>query len=142
MSKKTIQKVIYALVVVLLLMGSFFAGRLLNKPIDVQAQEDPGGETRATQISDCDIDNVAIYSDKALIKCSTPIFVDPDTVYYFAIANTKENEMLINRVMAIGLTNMSMDRHVYVSFDTLPEHNPSGCHVNDCRKLLAVNGYK
>ena len=141
MSKKTIQKVIYAVVVVLLLLGSFFAGQLLNKPMNVQAQEITGDETRAI-VFNCNIDNVAIYSNRAHIRCTNFITVGSNTVRYFAIANTNENEMFINRVMAIGLTNMSMNRYVEVWFDTLASNNPSGCQPGDCRKLYAVNGHK
>lgn len=142
MSNKTIQKVLYAVVVVLLLLGSFFAGRLLNKPMNVQAQEDPGDETRAVVSFNCEIEQVAIYSDRAHIKCDNSIVVGTDNVSYFAIANDKENEMLINRVMAIGLTNLSMNRYVNVWFSSVSSNNPSGCQSNDCRKLLALMAYK
>ena len=142
MSKKTIQKVTYALIVVLLLLGSFFAGRLLNKPMHVQAQENPGDETRGVVSFNCDIDQVAIYSDRAHIKCANFIIVGSDTVRYFAIANDKENEMLINRVMAIGLTNLSMNRSVNVWFSSVSSNNPSGCQSADCRKLLALMAHK
>jgi hypothetical protein len=142
MSKKTIQSVLYSLVVVILLLASFFAGYLHNKQTAVQAQDIPGDGDRYTAGFDCNITEVAILGNRAHIKCANSVVVGTDTVRYFAIENTSANETLINRVMAIGLTNMSMNRYVYVHYETLSSSNPPGCLTGDCRKLYSVLGHK
>jgi hypothetical protein len=140
MYKKYAQRVLFVSTIVGLMLASFFVGRMLNKPMTVQAQEVTGDETRGSASFNCNVNQVAIYSDRAHIRCVSPVVVGSDTVYYFAIANTRENEMFINRVMAIGLTNMSMNRAVYIWYDTLSSNNPPGCQTNDCRLLLAASG--
>jgi hypothetical protein len=141
MSKKTTQRVLFALVLVVLLIASFFAGRMLNNHTLVHAQDIPGDENRATSYN-CDIEQVAIFNNRAHIKCTNYILVGSDAVYYFAVANTPENQMFLNRVMAIGLTNMSMNRSAYIFYDSNTAHNPAGCNTSDCRNLVAITGYK
>lgn len=140
MYKKTAQRVLFVLIVVFLMLASFIAGRMLHKPKTVQAQEEHGDETQASASLTCTVNQVAIYSNRAHIRCVSPVVIGSDTVYYFAIENTLENEMFINRVMAIGLTNMSMNRSVYIWYDTSSSSNPPGCQTNDCRLLLAASG--
>ena len=139
------QKVVFALIVFLLLLASFFAGRLNNEPMHVQAQEMPEDENRAVSGHTCKIIDVAIYSNRAHVKCDVPFVLGlaPKTtsVYYFAIANTNENKMLINRVMAIGLTTMSMNRSAYLVVETASAQNPPGCLASDCRQLLGLSGH-
>ena len=113
--------------------------------MNVQAQEMPEDENRAVSGHTCKIVEVAMYEDRAHVKCDTPKvlggFPAPvHNVYFFAIANTNENKMLINRVMAIGLTTMSMNRSAYLLLETASSENPSGCLTQDCRKLLGING--
>lgn len=134
MFTKTIKKVLFAFVVVLLLLASFFAGRMHNKSMNVQAQEMPEDETRGTTGFNCDISQVSIFGNRAHIKCTN----SQNGIAYFAVANTSENQIFINRVIAIGLTNLSMNRYVYVFYDTLESNNPTGCNMGDCRKLLSI----
>jgi len=61
-------------------------------------------------------------------------------IWFFAVANTSANKTFINRMMAIGLTQMSLDHNVVVHFDTLSANNPPGCLVTDCRKLVGIVG--
>lgn len=137
----TTKKILFGVVVAVLLLGSFFAGRIQNKAIAVQAQDEPGDQARAEVSFDCNINQVAIYGNRAHIRCGNAPTGDP-TVHYFAIENNSENELMINRVMAIGLTNMSMDRWVRLWYDTSETNNPTGCQDVDCRKLIAVIGHK
>jgi len=137
MSGKTIKKILFGLMVAFLLLGSFFAGRIFYRATNVQAQGDPPNDDRALT-HDCTIIEVALLDNRAHIRCSNGY----GAIYFFAVANTSANETLINRVMAIGLTNMSMDRKVYLYFDGSSANNPVGCLVSDCRKLTGVIGYK
>lgn len=137
MFSKTIKQVLLGLVVVLLLLGSFFAGRMLSRTMNVQAQGEPEiGDRDAAH--DCSIIEVALLSNRAHIRCSNGY----GAIYFFAVANTSENEVLINRMMAIGLTNLSMDRKVYLYFDASFASNPEGCLTTNCRKLTGIIGYK
>lgn len=131
MSTKIVQRVVFALVVVLLLLVSYFAGQMYRPPMNVQAQEVPGDENRDINSHTCYVTEVAMYDNRAHILCG---------VMFFAIADTPANKTLINRVLAIGLTNMSMNRQVRVVFDTLAENNPPGCLTTDCRKLIGIVG--
>mgnify|MGYP001360767452 CR=1 FL=1 len=142
MSTKMIHRVLFVCVVAILLLASFLAGRMYTQPMNVQAQEMPEDEDRYTYSMNCNIDQVAIFSNRAHIRCSNSVIVGSDTVYSFAIANTTANKTLINRMMAIGLTNMSMNRYVHVYFETLSSSNPSGCLTSDCRKLVGITGHK
>lgn len=137
MSKKFFRQVLYVLVIAVLLLGSFIAGRMLNKPKAVQAQEISDSENRSTFY--CILDSVAAYENRMHVRCDTAAF---DNVRYFAIESTSANEMLINRVMAIGLTNMSMNRGVWVYYDVNSANNPPGCNIIDCRKLTGLSGIK
>jgi hypothetical protein len=142
MSVKPVQKIIFALIVVLLLLASFLAGRMYNKPMNVLAQEITDDENRATAGFNCNINEVAMYANRAHIRCANSVAVGSDTVWFFAIENTSANKTFINRVIAIGLTNMSMNRWVYVNYDTSSSNNPPGCLTGDCRKLVAILGWK
>jgi hypothetical protein len=138
MSNEIIKKVVYVVAVVLLLFASFLAGRLFNRQSKVQAQDIIGDETRYMTSFNCDINQVAIFDNRAHIRCANP----ENGIAYFAVANTPENQSFINRVMAIGLTNMSMNRSVWVFYETLSSSNPPGCNTGDCRKLEALSGSK
>jgi len=141
MSSKTIQKVVFALVVVLLLLASFFAGRMNNQPINVQAQEITEDEDRAIAgFSPCTVQQVAMFGNRAHIRCTEA--VGTTSIRFFAVADTPANKSLINRVLAIGLTQMSMGRAVYIEYDNNSANNPPGCLVSDCRKLVGIMGYK
>lgn len=139
MSKKTNQRVVFAIVVVSLLLVSFIAGRMKNQPINVQAQELPDSEERAG-FSPCEVEQVAMYPNRAHVKCKDP--VPATTIRFFAVADTPANKTLINRVLAIGLTQMSMNRYLYIEYDANSANNPPGCLSTDCRKLTGIMGYK
>ena len=137
MSNQFSRKVLFVLVVVTLLLGSFIAGRLLNKPENVLAQEITENGVRWVSHY-CYLNSVAVYDVRIHVRCT----LSDDGISYFAIETTRENEMLINRVMAIALTEMSMDRPVYVYYDPISSNNPPGCNTGDCRKLIAISGIK
>jgi len=134
---KTTKKILFGVIVALLLLGSFFAGRMLNKAMSVQAQGEPENGDRDSA-HDCTIIEVALLNNRAHIRCSN----GAGAIYFFAVANTSANETLINRVMAIGLTNLSMDRKVYLYYDGNLANNPPGCLTTNCRKLTGVIGYR
>jgi hypothetical protein len=140
MSKKLVQRVVFVLVLLALLVASFLAGRMDSRAINVQAQEEPVEEDRATSTHTCNVWQVAIFSNRAHILCKTSKLVGTDTVWFFAVENTSANKTLINRMMAIGLTQMSLDHNVVVYFDTLSANNPPGCLAADCRKLIGIVG--
>ena len=141
MSTKTVQKLVFALVVVLLLLASYFAGQMYSRPMNVQAQEVPESEDRATSSHVCSVTEVAMYDNRAHIRCSAPKDVDGTDVWFFAVADTPANKSFINRVIAIGLTNMSMNRQIRVWFDTLASNNPPSCLTTNCRKLTGIVGF-
>lgn len=140
MSTKIVQRVVFALVVVLLLLASYFAGQMYSPPMNVQAQEEPEDENRAISYHDCLVTQVAMYENRAHILCNTPKDVGGTDIWFFAVADTPANKTFINRVLAIGLTNMSMNRQVRVVFDTLASSNPPSCWTGDCRKLVGIVG--
>lgn len=142
MSTKIVQRVVFALVVVLLLLASYFAGQMYRPPMNVQAQEVPEDENRGTGTHLCSITQVAMHYNRAHILCFIPADVDGTNVIYFAVADTPANKTFINRVLAIGLTGMSMNKNVQVVFDTLASNNPPGCLTTDCRKLIGIVGLK
>jgi len=111
-----------------------------TRAIDVQAQEIPEDEDRATSTHICQVAQVAVFGSRAHILCKTSKVVGTDTVWFYAVANTSANKTLINRMMTIGLTQMSLDDNVVVYFDTLSANNPPGCLVTDCRKLVGIVG--
>ena len=141
MSTKTVQKLVFALVVVLLLIASYFAGQMYSRPMNVQAQEVPESEDRAIDYHDCYVNQVAMYHNRAHILCDTYESVGTTKVWYFAVADTSANKSFINRVIAIGLTNMSMNRQIRVWFDTLASNNPPSCLTTNCRKLTGIVGF-
>jgi hypothetical protein len=138
MATKSIHKVLFALIVFLLLLASFFAGRMQSKPTMVQAQEILEDENRYSTGFNCNINMVSIFDNRAHIRCSNPPTEDGDLIYYFAVETTSENEMLINRMVAISLTNLAMNRYVWVLYETSASDNPPGCNTGDCRKLYSV----
>lgn len=133
MSSKTIQKVVFALAVLLLIMASFFAGRTNSTPLNVQAQEEVH-EAEGRQNHTCSLEYVGIDSDLAIVQCSVPI----DNIYYFAVADTPANKALIDRMMAVGLTQMSMNRQVFITYDFNSANNPPGCFAVNCRLLQGI----
>lgn len=138
MSNKFIKKSVFGLVIVILLATAFIAGRIQKDPVAVQAQEILEGEDRFSSFG-CYLDNVAAFENRIHIRCTTAAF---DDVKYFAIENTRENEELISRVMAISLTNMTMNWPVWVYYEASSSYNPPGCNTGDCRKLVGVSGVK
>lgn len=141
MSTKMIHRVLFVCVVAILLLASFLAGRMYTQPMNVQAQEMPEDEDRAiVGFSPCTVQQVAMYGNRAHIRCVES--VGTTAIRFFAIANTTANKSLINRVLAIGLTQMSMNRAVQIEYDTNSANNPVGCLVSDCRKLVGIMGYK
>jgi hypothetical protein len=141
MSTKKIHRVLFAFVIAILLLASFLAGRMYTQPMNVLAQEIPEDEDRAiATFAPCTVIEVAMYNNRAHIRCVET--VGTTEISFFAIANTTANQSLINRVLAIGLTQMSMNRVLYIQYDTNSANNPVGCLVSNCRKLVGIMGYK
>ena len=111
MSNKIVKKFVFGLVIIILLATAFIAGHVQKTHVTVQAQEIPEGEDRYTSYY-CYLNNVAAFENRIHIRCTVSI----GSISYFAIENTRENEMLINRVMAISLTNMTMNWPVWVYY--------------------------
>lgn len=139
---KPVQRVVFAVIVILLLLASFIAGRMNNEPMNVLAQEVTEAETQTIGTYSCVIKQVAMYHNRAHVMCTTPLSIGIANIYFFAVEDTPANKALINRVLAIGLTQMSMDRSVTVQYESDYAENPPGCGISDCRKLVGIMGFK
>ena len=80
MSGKTVRKVLFGVVVAVLLLASFFAGRMHQPAMNVQAQDEVDSEDRGTVWHDCAIIEVALFGNRAHIRCSNVKTVGSDSV--------------------------------------------------------------
>ena len=137
MTRSMVRSSVFVLVVLALLAGSFFAGRLLAGPKAVQAQSEPGPVSPAGVESLYTlIDGVAAYDNRIHVHTTAS---PGDGIWYFAHPVGGSSGYTANRLLAIGQTAGVLGQPVYIYYDSDPESNPTGCYTSDCRLLTGIS---
>ena len=144
MTRSMVRSSVFVLVVLALLAGSFFAGRLLAGPKAVQAQAEPdpvspAGVDAVTSL-ECTINNVAAFDNRIHVRCDEYALILPDyKIYYFAYATGGSSGYTANRMLAVGQTAGVLGKTVYIYYDSDEESNPDGCYTTDCRLMTGIS---
>ena len=139
MKRSMVSRVVFVLVVLALLAGAFFAGRLLAGPKAVQAQSEadpvsPSGiESFATYIN-----GVAVYDNRIHVHCQDPA-PGTTTVTFFAYPIGGSSGYTANRLLAIGQTAGMLHKVVWIYYDSDYHSNPPDCNTGDCRLLTGIS---
>lgn len=138
MSRKIGASILYLTVLVVLLLLSFFAGRMVMNVTDVSAQTDPvpaGPAEPSASPFYCTVNNVAVFESRIHVRCSPADGV----IAYFAYPTDLTHSQQASRYLALANSAFALGKHVWVYYDTNSAHNPSGCNTTDCRLLLGLS---
>jgi hypothetical protein len=128
---------LYSLLVLFLLAGSFLLG-LSHKENDIaSAQAEVSSELPITADASrffCQVDSVAVYEDRIHIRCNPG---DGD-INFFAHATDSVNAQNADRMLVLANTAYALGKSVYADYIDDPAQNPSGCQVSNCRQLIAI----
>ncbi len=81
----------------------------------------------------CTIANIAIFSDRIHVKCTTAL---PTTIIqYFAAAGDNLHAATTNRFLMMLNTAYSLGKPVYLYYIDSSSANISGCNATDCRMI-------
>lgn len=128
--------------VIALLGISFYAGRVLARPVtsgqaQVNIQTDGADIPNAPDASfTCPIiNNIAAFNNRIHLRCSN----SNGGILYYAYANDPAHATVANQILAVSNTAFALGSGVYVYYYTDSSLNPPGCNVNDCRGLSGVS---
>jgi hypothetical protein len=133
----------YIALIIILLVMSFFAGRVLANPTatgiaqtNTQLSEpNISNEPNASDFFCPTINNVAAFSTRVHIRCSA---VNGDIAYY-AYANDPTHSIVANQILAVANTAFALGSGVWVYYNDDQNLNPPGCNVGDCRGLVGIS---
>ncbi len=142
MKSKVVPLVSYIAVAVVLLVLSFFAGRILNNSatavraeLDTQANKMENINSPDVSFYCGTINNIAAFNNRIHIRCSN----DNNGIYYYAYANDTSNAMVANQLLAAANTAFALGKGVWVYYNSDSSFNPTGCYTTDCRGLTGIS---
>ena len=138
MKHSKVRRAVFVLAVVGLLVGSFFAGRLLGGTEGAQAQAgiDPVSPTGTEASFACTIVNVAAFDNRIHVRCSAS---PGDGIWYFAHPTGSFNGYTASRLLAVAQTAYALGKPVWVYYVSSTSSNPPGCNTGDCRLLTGIS---
>lgn len=84
---------------------------------------------------DCTIANLAVFTNRIHVKCTTTVLVGTDYVQYFSAPGDSANALSTNRFLMMLNTAYAMGKHVALYYIMDSTQNPTGCNFWDCRKI-------
>jgi hypothetical protein len=143
MKQKQLRSVVFVLVVVALLAGSFLAGRISAGRRVVRAQS-PGAPAAPadpnTSAFYCgNVDNVASFDNRIHLRCETTNNVGGDLVRFYAYPTSGASGYTANRMLAVGQIAYALNRRVWIFYQANSSYNPPSCVSNDCRLLVGIS---
>ena len=139
MKHSIVRRAVFVLVVAGLLVGSFFAGRLLIGPEGVQAHAEvnPASPTSIESSFYCTaVSNVAAFDNRIHVRCTSS---PGDGIWYFAHPTGSFSGYTASRLLAVAQTAYALGRPVWVYYVSSTSSNPSGCNTGDCRLLTGIS---
>jgi hypothetical protein len=138
MKRSVIRRAVFVLVVLGLLAGSFFAGRLLARPEVAKAHvEETYLSPSSTEASFyCSVNNVAAFDNRIHVRCTVS---SGDGVLYYAHPTGSSNGYTASRMLAVAQTAYALGKPVWVYYVSSSSSNPPGCNTGDCRLLTGVS---
>jgi hypothetical protein len=131
-------RVVFVLVVVGLLAGSYFAGRVLTRPqVATVHAEAPSFSPAGIEASFyCYLNNVAAFDNRIHLRCSTS---PGDGIGYYAHPTNSSSGYTASRMLAVAQTAYALGKPVWVYYVSSSSSNPPGCNTTDCRLLTGVS---
>ena len=138
MKHSNVRRAVFVPAVVGLLVGSFFAGRLLTGTEGAQAQAgiDPVSPTGIESSFACTIVNVAAFDNRIHVRCSAS---PGDGIYYYAHPTGSFDGYTASRLLAVAQTAFALGKPVWVYYESSSSSNPPGCNTGDCRLLTGIS---
>ena len=132
----------YVALIVVLLVISFFVGRVLAKPGVANAQDgitesapDFPNAPNASSFYCTSVTNVASFENRVHLRCSNA----NEGVIYYAYPNDASHIGVANQILAISNTAFALSKGVWVYYNASSTLNPPGCNIGDCRGLVGVS---
>jgi hypothetical protein len=143
MVQNKLHSVVFVCIVLILLAGSFLAGRSFAVPrvshaqgIDIPAAP---ADTNYSAFACLNVSNVAVFENRIHVKCSTVNVVGSDNVYYYAYPTGSFDTYTANRMLAVGQTAFALDKPVWIYYEASRSYNPPNCNLGDCRLLVGIS---
>ena len=134
----TIRGMVFVLVVLGLLSGSFFAGRLLagSDSAQAHAEVNPISPTSIEASHACTLNNVAAFDNRIHVRCTS----SPDgSIWYFAHPTDSFSGYTASRMLAVAQTAYALGKPVWIYYVSGSSSNPPGCNTGDCRLLTGIS---
>jgi hypothetical protein len=143
MGYRQLRSAIFVLVVVVLLAGSFLAGRRAADRRVIHAQGDgvpaAPADPNFSTFACTNVSNVAVFENRIHVKCASVNIVGGNNVYYYAYSTGGLDGYTANRMLAVGQTAFAMDKPVWLYYEASTSYNPPGCNTGDCRLLVGIS---
>lgn len=83
----------------------------------------------------CAIANIAVLDNRIHVRCTSPVVIGPNNVYYFAASGDSSHMLATNRFLTLLNTAYALGKPVYVYYDADSSANIPGCQTSDCRNI-------
>lgn len=127
----------FALAVIVLIAGSFFAGRQLTgrEGAQVHAEDTFVTTQRPEAYFTCIPEQVAVFSNRMHVRCSN----SPGSgIYFFAYPIKESPGYMANRWIAVSQSALALNKTLVVHYNSDSNYNPAGCWTKDCRLLTGL----
>jgi len=144
MEQKQLRSIVFVVVLLALLTGSFFAGRSIadRRVSHAQSEGAPAApaDPNFSSFACTNVSNVAVFENRIHVKCATVNVVGGTyNVYYYAYPTGSFDGYTASRMLAVGQTAFALDKPVWIYYEASTSYNPSGCNTGDCRLLVGLS---
>ena len=81
------------------------------------------------------VNNIAAFDNRIHLRCSQA----NGGVTYYAYPNDLEHATVANQILAIASSAFTLNRGIWLYYNSDSSLNPPGCNVSDCRGLTGVS---
>jgi len=144
MPHKKLRFIVFVFTVLVLLAGSFVAGRILadRRVSHAQSEGVPAApaDPNFSSFACTNVSNVAVFEDRIHVKCSTVNVVGGTyNVSYYAYPTGGFDGYTASRMLALGQIAFALDKPVWIYYEASTSYNPTGCNTGDCRLLVGLS---
>jgi hypothetical protein len=142
MKQKRLVGILYCVLIVGLIAGSFFVGKAIARPRVASAQDAIGAQALtmpgANPFGCPVIDEVAVFENRIHLHCNTVNMVGSDAVSYYVYSTDPAHATTANEILAIGNTAFALGDPMDLWYNADSALNPPGCNTGDCRGLTGA----
>ncbi len=143
MEQRKLHSVVFVLIVLALLAGSFLVGRSFADRRVSHAQDDgippAPADPNWSSFACSNVNNVAVYENRIHVKCASVNIVGTNNVYYYAYPTGGFDGYTASRMLAVGQTAFALDKPAWLYYEANISYNPPGCNTGDCRLLVGIS---